>query len=102
MPVFTSKLPGWQQRPAHPAREEEGLDAALALVLAQVLDSHRDTKQFALEVLSIGVAISLVTVSVTITIENGRLGKKALTPELAKAMGGWLNALKPLAGRLDG
>jgi hypothetical protein len=76
-------------------------DAALEPALAQVLDSHRDTKQFALEVLSIGAAISLVILSATTTIENGRLGKKALTPELVKAVGGCLNALKPWAGQLN-
>jgi hypothetical protein len=77
-------------------------DLALAPVVARVLDDHRDTKQFALEVLSVGAAISMVILAATITSENGRFGKKTLTPELAKAMAGWLNALKPWAARFNG
>ena len=76
-------------------------DLALAPVLARVLDDHRDTKQFALEALSIGAAIAMVILAATTTFEKGRLGKTEVTPELAKAMTGWLNALKPWAGRFN-
>jgi hypothetical protein len=77
-------------------------DLVLAPVLTRVLDDHRDTKQFVLEVLSIGAAISMVILAATTTYENGRLGKKELTPEQAKEIAGCLNALKPWAARFNG
>ena len=76
-------------------------DLVLAPVLARVMDDHRDTKQFALEVLSVGAAISMVILAATTTREKGRIGKKALTPELAKALAGCLNLLKPFAPRFN-
>jgi hypothetical protein len=73
-------------------------DLALAPVLTRVLDDHRDTKQFVLEVLSIGAAISMVILAATTTYENGRFVKKELTPELAEKMGEWLKAFKSFNG----
>jgi hypothetical protein len=70
-------------------------DAAMAPRLAEVLDNRQDTKQFALEVLSIGAAISMVIIAANSTFGPNGYGKEALSPELAAKLGGWLDSLKP-------
>ena len=70
---------------------------ALAPTLKAVLDVHSDTKQFVLETLALGAAVSMVILAATITVENGHVGKAELSPALAKQLGGWLKALTPWA-----
>jgi hypothetical protein len=77
--------------------EAAAANPALAPTLAVVLDTHRDTKQFALEALALGAAVSMVILTATTTVEHGRIGKVALSPALAKQLGAWLTALKPWA-----
>ena len=69
----------------------------LAPTLDAVLEAHRDTKQFALEVLALGAAVSMVILAATTTYKDGRVGKTVLRADLAKELGGWLTALKPWA-----
>lgn len=69
----------------------------LAPALEAALDDGADTKQFAVEVLALGAAISMVIFASTTTVADGKLGKTSLSAELAKELGGWLNALKPWA-----
>ena len=67
----------------------------LAPLLEQLLDENRDTRQFALEVLALGAAISMVIVSATTTRDKDGFGKQALSPELAEKLGAWLDKLRP-------
>lgn len=70
-------------------------DPALAPTLVKVLDETRDTKQFALEVLALGAAISMVIAAATTTKGKDGWGKKALSPQLAGKFTDWLKELKP-------
>ena len=70
-------------------------DDSTAPVLARVLDETKDTKQFALEVLALGAAISMVIAASTTTKGKEGWGKQALSPELAEKFTGWLKELKP-------
>lgn len=70
-------------------------EPAIAPTLARVLDETQDTKQFALEVLALGAAISMVIFSSTTTKDKEGWGKRALSPELAEKFTGWLKELKP-------
>ena len=70
-------------------------DEAIAPVLARVLDETRDTKQFALEVLALGAALSMVIVAATSSYGKDGFGKAVLSPELAEKLGGWLDKLRP-------
>src|SRR6516165_10681273 len=54
-------------------------DPTTAPVLTALLEARRDTLQFALEVLALGAALSMVILSATVTVDKGRVGKKALT-----------------------
>ncbi|TSD82899.1 hypothetical protein FFK22_040650 [Mycobacterium sp. KBS0706] len=77
-------------------------DPALAPALAAVLDAHRDTKQFVLEVLALGAAVSMVIFAATTSYKDGRIEKKVLTPAQAEQFGAWLRELKPWASSNDG
>jgi len=70
----------------------------LAPILAKVLDDTQDTKQFALEVLALGAAISMVITASTTTKGKDGWGKQALSPELAEKFTGWFKELKPWVG----
>lgn len=73
-------------------------DEATAPMLAKVLDESTDTRQFALEVLAIGAAISMVIFTATSSFGKGGFAKAALSPELAEKLGGLLDKM-PLARR---
>ncbi|HYI47449.1 MAG TPA: hypothetical protein VEX35_03190 [Allosphingosinicella sp.] len=73
-------------------------DETTAPVLAKVLDESSDTRQFALEVLAIGAALSMVIFSATSSYGKDGFGKAALSPELAEKIGGWLDKLRPWVG----
>jgi hypothetical protein len=77
-------------------------EPALAPTLSKVLDETQDTKQFALEVLALGAAISMVIAASTTTKGKDGWGKQALSPELAEKFTGWLNELKPWVGASQG
>jgi hypothetical protein len=96
---YTKLPPDLSVRLAREILANAATDPALAATLAPVLDAYRDTRQFAVEVLALGAAFSMVILSATVTYEDGKAGKKALTPELAKALTGWFTSLKPWAPR---
>jgi hypothetical protein len=97
---YHTKLPpGLSVRLAREILANAATDPALAATLAPVLDAYRDTRQFAVEVLALGAAFSMVILSATVTYEDGKAAKKVLTPELAKALTGWFTSLKPWAPR---
>jgi hypothetical protein len=73
-------------------------DPVMAPLLVKVLDETQDTKQFALSVLAVGAAISMVITASTTTKGKDGWGKQALSPELAEKFTGWLKELKPWVG----
>jgi hypothetical protein len=81
--------------------EVAAADPELAPTLEVVLDAHRDTKQFVLEVLALGAAVSMVIIAATTTVEHGQVGKKVLPPGVAHELGAWLTALAPWATGRD-
>lgn len=70
-------------------------DPQLAPMLEKQLEETRDTKQFALEVLAVGAAISMVIVAATTKRDRDGWAKETLSPDLAEKLGGWLDKLRP-------
>ena len=79
---------------------------ALASALAAFARDYRDEDQFALEVLAIGAAISMVIITATTSAEM-RIGevtvtKHTATPAQIKAAGNWLDHLKSFRAASQG
>ena len=77
-------------------------DPDLAPSLARVLDETQDTKQFALEVLALGAAISMVIATATSKKDKHGWSKEALTPALAKALGYCFGQVRPFVPGASG